>query len=201
LPTAEQIIVHAEQHLKTAKLGLTDTRGNNPARRSAGLMNAIVFGRSATFALQNLRSVIPEFDEWYKEKQAQMRADPLMKFFNEERRKIQHEGHIAGRGTSHIDRRLKLGIENIQREFGPAPPGAVSFFLGDHTGGSGWLVQMPDGTKEPYYVDVPKHVVNSYMTIAAPGYEHLPASDAVAVYLSRVEAILKEARTNFVRSV
>jgi hypothetical protein len=193
----EQIIAAAEQHLQTAKFGLTDIKGK-PERRRAGLMNAVVFARSATFALQNLRSVIPEFDEWYKGKQDEMRVDPLMTFFNETRRKIEHEAHIPGSGATLIK---SLNVGNIHRDFGPAPPGTVGFFMGDQAGGSGWEVLMPDGTKEKYYVDVPEHIGSSFMTINAPGYEHLPASDAVAVYLSRVDAIVKEARAKFIRSV
>jgi hypothetical protein len=118
--TAEQIFDSVEKLLTTAKFGLTDLQGR-PERRKSGLMNAIVFGRNATFALQNLRSVTPDFDAWYKTKQEEMKADPLMKAFNETRRKIEHEAHVPGHGIAkvhHFD-------TGMMRSLGPAPPGAT----------------------------------------------------------------------------
>jgi hypothetical protein len=54
------------------------------------------------------------------------------------------------------------------------PFGAKEFFVGDGTGGSGWHVELPDGSVEPYYVSLPPSVkVEAWLTLpGAPG-EHL----------------------------
>lgn len=56
--------------------------------------------RSVTFAMQSSLKGIEQFDEWYEEKQEQMRADPLSKFFNNFRRISQHIGDNAVVGGS-----------------------------------------------------------------------------------------------------
>jgi hypothetical protein len=61
--SAEQVAQEAEELLQTAYFGLADLRGK-PERRS-GLRNAVVFGRNTTWALQNLRHIVPGFDDWY----------------------------------------------------------------------------------------------------------------------------------------
>jgi len=42
--------------------------------------------------------------------------------------------------------------------FGPQPPGATSFFIGDELGGTGWEVSQPDGSTEKYYIDLPEEI-------------------------------------------
>ena len=39
--------------------------------------------------------------------------------------------------------------EDLTR-FGPPPPNAKGFFIGDNLGGSGWEVKLPDGSIEKY---------------------------------------------------
>jgi hypothetical protein len=74
------VIRSAEDRLRTARFG-----------------DAVVFGRMVTFALQNLRSVVPEFDGWYQAKQEEMKSDPLMRYFYQLRTKIETQ---VGRHTS-----------------------------------------------------------------------------------------------------
>jgi hypothetical protein len=62
---AASIISEAEDLLRTAEFGLEDMK-LRPGRARSGLRNAVVFGRISTFALRNLRSVVPEFDAWYR---------------------------------------------------------------------------------------------------------------------------------------
>ena len=51
--------------------------------------------RSITFAMQACLKGIPEFDKWYEERQSDLRADPLARFFNEFRRVSIHIGDNA----------------------------------------------------------------------------------------------------------
>jgi len=48
----------------------------------SGLRNLVVFGRSVTFVLQNLRHSVgrEEFDAWYEPLQAKMREDELLRY-------------------------------------------------------------------------------------------------------------------------
>lgn len=79
--SASDVIRAAEERLESARFGLADMK--QPQRAHSGFYNAVVFGRMVTFALQNLRSIIPEFDQWYAPKQEQLRADPLARYFYE----------------------------------------------------------------------------------------------------------------------
>src|SRR5205823_5952074 len=101
LRTVEQIIGEAEELLQTAKFGLEDMR--KPARRRSGLRNAVVFGRNTTWALQNLRGVVPDFDEWYGPKQEAMRTDLLMRFFHDLRTQIEKQASTPTAGRTHIE--------------------------------------------------------------------------------------------------
>jgi len=44
-----------------------------------------------TFVLQNLRTIAPDFDDWYGPKQEEMRADPLMRYFHDLRTEIEKQ--------------------------------------------------------------------------------------------------------------
>ncbi|TAF57085.1 MAG: hypothetical protein EAZ61_02205 [Oscillatoriales cyanobacterium] len=59
--------------------------------------------RSITFAMQSSLKGIPEFNSWYEEKQKELRADPLARFFNDFRRISQHIGENVVVGGS-VDR-------------------------------------------------------------------------------------------------
>jgi hypothetical protein len=59
------------------------------------LQAAIVFGRSVTFALQKECARASGFSEWYEQKQAELRNDPVAKFFLETRNVILKQGPIA----------------------------------------------------------------------------------------------------------
>src|ERR1700737_1788713 len=126
----------AEDRLKTARFGLADMK--DPKRALSGLFNAVVFGRMTTFALQNMRSEVEGFDEGYNDVQTGLAADPLMKFFKDMRTEIEHTAEeVAHRGFK-VQRLSVSDIFNL-----PRPPGAVGFFIGDATGGSGWEVRAP----------------------------------------------------------
>src|SRR4029079_8468340 len=88
---AKQVISEAAALLQTARFGLEDMVGKRPERRAAGFRNAVVFGRNVTWALQNLKDAVPEFQAWYEARQEEMRADPLMKYFVEVRNGIEKQ--------------------------------------------------------------------------------------------------------------
>ena len=75
-----QIIQDAESMLFTAKTGLDLMDSNDPRMVGAGLRIAVVFGRHITHALQRLRSIVPDFDDWYNPFVEEMESDELLKF-------------------------------------------------------------------------------------------------------------------------
>jgi len=190
----EEIIVAAESRLKTARFGLEDMR-RGPARLQSGLMNAVVFGRTVTFVLQNLRGVAADFDEWYKPIQDEMRADPLMKYFVELRNSIEKSTGGATGSAAHI---ISLGAKDWAR-FEPRPPNAVGQFINDKAGGSGWEVQQPDGSIEKYYIDMPPTVVKTFVHLpdAPDEFRGILSADLVEMYLQKLETVAANARKRF----
>jgi hypothetical protein len=83
LSEIEATIKKAEEMLETARCGFEDLIANDKSRRIVGLRNLIVFGRTVTFVLQNLRSKMAEgeFDAWYTPKQEEMKKNYVMKHF------------------------------------------------------------------------------------------------------------------------
>lgn len=149
------IIRSAEETLKTAEQGLKDLIKGSPERKLSGLRNLVVFGRAVTNVLQNLRSTESDFETWYKRYKEEMRNDPLMKYFYELRSKILKEGILETSTRTYI---RQLRIPEDLAHFDPPPPNVKRFFIGDNLGGSGWEIQLPDGSIEKYYVELPSDI-------------------------------------------
>jgi hypothetical protein len=147
-----EILKRAEGTLDTAKLGFKLLTGGSPEHRFSGLRNVVVFGRAVTNVLQNLRSIEPGFDEWYEPYKREMEADALMKYFYNLRSEILKKGVLNVSSHTHL-RNFRLP-EDIAK-FGPPPANAKALFIGDNLGGSGWEVELPDGSTEKYYVALP----------------------------------------------
>jgi hypothetical protein len=141
-----------DETLATAKLGLRDVVHGGPERRLGGLRNLIVFGRAVTNVLQNLRSTEPAFDTWYEPYVKEMRDDPLLKYFYILRSEILKEGRLETGSRLHI---RSFSFPGDLQRLGPKPSGAKTFFMGDQAGGSGWEVELPDGSTEKLYLDLP----------------------------------------------
>lgn len=59
-------------------------------------LNAFIsHGRSVTFVMQSESSDNSKLQQWYDERQAELKRDPLMRFFNEKRVHTIHRGVIA----------------------------------------------------------------------------------------------------------
>lgn len=54
---------------------------NIPGQMQATVSRVAVEGRSVTNVLENLRSTVDGFDDWYKNKSDEMRKDQLLRFF------------------------------------------------------------------------------------------------------------------------
>jgi hypothetical protein len=121
-------------------------------KKDAGLRNVLVFGRSVTFVLQNLRSIESSFDDWYEPHLAKMKADPVMQYFKDARNNLEKQGRIDVKTSVSIN---ALNDETMKLMQKTKPPGAKAMFIGDQLGGSGWEVELQDGETLSYYVDLP----------------------------------------------
>lgn len=200
MTSIEEIIIRTEQMLETAKFGYDDLVSGAKARRLIGLRNLIVFGRSVTFVLQNLRSVVGEdrFNQWYSPIQSKMANDVVMKYFVKLRNELEKQGRLPVSTSTHIH---NFSTDMIDKY--PKPPGTTGFFIGDRLGGSGFEVELPDGSKEKYYVDLPKSVAEitqHFSELPVPDDDELKAKTVEELsqyFLSSLEQILDHARQEF----
>jgi hypothetical protein len=196
------VLTRADDILSTAKLGFEDLQSKNKARRYSGLRNLIVFGRSVTFVLQNLSSIEPGFEEWYEDIRGELKSDPLMGYFLEVRNNILKQGKMQVSTSAHIKSFSTADI----KKFGPPPPGAKSFFIGDEIGGSGWLIELANGSEEKYYVEIPtsiaeiKQVFPDLPEAVDKRLKNKSIEELCEMYLVKLESIIDRARKQFLKS-
>lgn len=199
--STESILSDAAATLATVRLGLSDVLNTNPERRLPGVRNVVVFGRAVTNILQRLRSTEPEFNAWYQPFVAEMQADPLLSYLYKLRSEILKEGKLS---TSVITSVSSFNFPSDMQRMGPPPPNAKSFFIGDQTGGSGWEVEVPDGSIAKYYVNLPGDIATSTVHLPDAPTEHLgqPLNDASIGeisqhYFNYLDNLLKQAKEHF----
>lgn len=95
----------------------------------AFLEAALIFGRSVTFHLQKELAYTPGFDVWYSGEQSALSADPLAKYFLEQRNYLLKEGSLEIR--LHTD---------VQMEGVVAMTGSLTFVV---TRGQPWYRRPP----------------------------------------------------------
>src|SRR6266566_1671293 len=77
-----QTVTRAGTMLRMVRQGLRDMQEGDQDRILLGLLGVVVFGRSMTLVMQNLRSHDKDaFDGWYAPWQEEMKDDPLMRYF------------------------------------------------------------------------------------------------------------------------
>ena len=199
-PDIQTVIVKAEETLQTARYGFEDLTCGNRQRRFSGIRNLEVFGRSVTFVLQNLKTPVGEaaFDERYGPIQEQKKGDVLMRYFVTLRNEILKQGKLPVSTSASISMN-----SNDMAKLGTPPPGAKSFFIGDQAGASGWEIELPDGSKEKYYVEIPESmakVQQHFSEHPVPDDDELKKKsieELCKYYLEKLEAVLDSARKSF----
>jgi len=77
-----QAVTRAGTMLRMVRQGLRDMQETDQDRVLLGFLGVVVFGRSMTLVMQNLRRHDQEtFDRWYSSWQEEMKGDPLMRYF------------------------------------------------------------------------------------------------------------------------
>ncbi|WLG31936.1 hypothetical protein PSH85_16365 [Pseudomonas simiae] len=194
-------IKRAEQVLDTAYFGLKVLRAGDPSERSAGLRNVLVFGRSVTFVIQNLKSIVGEarFDGWYSPLQDQMRTDPLMRYFVEARNNLEKQGRLDVAVSASINSFSGSDFAKLEKP----PFESTSFFMGDQNGGSGWELDLGGGESIKYYISIPKsigevrQVFHGLPENIPPELRDLSVDELCGIYLGKLTDLLKAAKKEF----
>ena len=201
MATIEQVLQRTEDTLSTAKYGYQDLVSGDKSRRFTGLRNLIVFGRSVTFVLQNLRSTVGKerFDIWYEPQQELMKSDLVLKYFVKLRNDLEKQGKLPVSTSTQINSFSSNILDNYKK-----PPGTVGFFIGDQMGGSGFEVELPDGSKEKYYVELPSDVASvtqHFNELPVPEDDELKnktIEELSGYFISKLELLLDNARQEFI---
>ncbi len=91
-----QTVTRAGSMLRMVQQGFRDMHESDHDRILFGFLGIVVFGRSMTFAMQNLRGYDQvAFDNWYTPWQSEMKGDPLMRYFNDLRTMVIHRAAPA----------------------------------------------------------------------------------------------------------
>jgi hypothetical protein len=95
--TPREVLAAMAGNLETAEQGLRDLIVEpETTRKWAGLRQVVIWGRAVTFALQRMRAVVPDFDDWYGPLQEEMKTDPLLRYFVNLRNQLEKEGMPQG---------------------------------------------------------------------------------------------------------
>ena len=187
--------------LMDSYLGDLQKRGNS--KRVQAFWNITIYGRMVTFHIQKALNGVPDFDNWYQSKRKEMKEDELLQFFKDIRNKIEKEYLINPGNVVHI---AHLNIPNDLRRFGPPPPGAKGFFIGDQNGGTGWFVEGPEGKQNKIYVDLPSDIGNTWMTLNGMPRKHLgkeitdsSLEDICKLYVTYLRGLVKDVEEKFGR--
>jgi hypothetical protein len=98
---AIDIIQRARQNLGFIKKSLDDLAKNphDAQLKQTSFANIVVWGRTVTFVLQNLRSAVgQEFDEWYQPFVEEMKKDQLLVEFKDARNDLEKQGKLNLQG-------------------------------------------------------------------------------------------------------
>ena len=199
-----EILLQTDSVADTMHLALKDfIQGDTPGRRAAGLRNVIVWGRAVTNVLQHLRTLEREsFGSWYEPWRKGLEDNPEFRYLYELRSQTLKEGQL-GRTTGSVEI-IEMTGEDSQRLMRNPPDGAISFFIGDSLGGSGWKVELADGTTQNYYVEIPSDIaVDVSANFAeATTQKHLPPptrpiAAILKDYVAYLDGMIADAKREF----
>ena len=167
ISSTKEALAGVRSTLATARLGLSDfTRGKSEVQRMAGLRNTIVWGRAVTQSLHHLKTFEgTKYETWYEPWRHRLESTQDFQYIYDLRNQLLKEGYIGNRSANTVVGRFSSAmLESL-----PRPPHAVAFFIGDSLGGNGWTVQLPDGSRENYYVELPQQWgITSYAMFVEP---------------------------------
>lgn len=146
--------------------------------KTMNLANLLIWSRIVINETENLRSIDrTKFEKWYAPYRMNLFGihgsidpDPLLNYFIEARNELEHRGTLNVRRVTNIKH---LTLPQDALKYGPPPPGAKSFFIGDELGGSGWIVESADGEKTKFYVEFSRDQVETSLLPHTHPAKHL----------------------------
>jgi hypothetical protein len=122
-----------------------------------------------------------------------------MRYFVDARNELEKQGKLSV-GTNAYIKSFSTG--DI-RKFGRPPVGAKGLFVGDQLGGTGWEVELADGTTENYYIELPsslgevtQHFTN-FPTAKAPELAGKSIEELCTMYIENLDSLVRQAKTHF----
>ena len=193
----EEGIERAERRLKAAYWGFKQFQDANGEDKLIGLVNAVTAGRSVTWILQKNLNDVDGFDEWYSNCQDVLKNDDICSHMVDVRNKIEKEGDEGVTDYS----RVTTNSEELRRA---APSWADRIFIGDNYGGSGFIIEQPDGEDMRIYYDFPGLDIESGLFFEdldsnneGMFREVIDAEDDLKYYLKVMFEIVNDAKDRF----
>jgi len=167
---------------------------------------AIVYGRSVTFHLQKEYSKKSPFDDWYREKQEEMRKDTLFQFFLNKRNYILKEGPVSIRKTTAVNiTETAIASDFVEVQVVRGRPwfkrGPKTLF-GDlcapllqkyHK----WKYERDLFRKRNKRNEQQQSEVREFLHFEEPEWHDRPATDLVREYLRKLATIINDAEMRF----
>lgn len=167
---------------------------------------AIVYGRSVTFHLQKEFSGHSLFDDWYRQKQEEMRKDPLFQFFLEKRNFILKEGPVPVTKTiavnisatvpisSFLEMRVIRGRPWYKRGLKTLSEDLRVPLLKKY---QRWKYER-ELSRQRYKRNEQKHSeVREILHFEEPEWRNRPAMDLVREYLQKLATVVNDAEMRF----
>ena len=130
-----------------------------------------------------------------------MRNDHLMKYFYDMRSEILKEGTLRIATSARIH---NFQFPDDIKRLGTPPPNARNLFIGDETGGSGWEVELPDGSLTKFYIEIPQDMATVQVHFREAPANHLgdcinnTSIDSLSeLYFDYLEKMVKDAERRF----
>lgn len=196
----KDILLRANNMLIVAERGYSDLAGEDPAAYNSGLMNVATFGRAVTNVLQNLRSVVEHFDDWYMPKQEEMRSSPVCRHFYKIRSDILKRGESGTSVTVHLFSSPGT-MDELIAAAGAPPTDNAEFVIGGRFSGSGWLIRHADGSEDVFYVSLPEELAITKVVVSDTAREESVRGknivDLAREYLDYLRLLVQDAKHRF----
>jgi hypothetical protein len=180
-----EILKEAGERLETARVGFQQAK-LGPYAVKGGFRNVAVFGKMVTFCTNNLRGKLDGFEKWDEEAKRKYFDNDASRAMSDARNQFEKQARNPIFSSTHI----KQYSAEVRDKL-PRPPNAIAFFMGDRQGGSGWMLQMENGDKIPFYINLPPEIgeVKTILTHAGKSLDLLQTSEE---YLTLLEAYMAD---------
>lgn len=197
----ESIVAYVHEALDKAWKGVERIDAGDVLQQSDGVKDAVVWGRTATFILQQLSSRVERWSEWWEPQVLRMRSDPLLKYFNRLRSVILKTGEtqigfkLLYQPGEQIVKEVLLSSPMPHKDAQLAVNAAIGFCWIYEQNGERKTVPVPS----PTCVGATRHCFMDLEDAEFPSeYATLSLAEALSVYLERIEEIVEATFQRFV---